>query len=181
MTSYHAVNAVGKVKKGETVGIIGFGGLGQIGTRVAVLLGADVYVAEVNEKVWPNVLESGAKKVVKNLKEIPEIKFDCIIDYAGFGTTTAEAVDIIKLGGRVVVVGMGKLESTISTKSLILNQTSILGSNGGTWDDIAGVYKMFATGLLKPSVSEIKFEEIPDGLHRLHDGKVVGRLVATRP
>ena len=31
-------------------GIIGLGGLGQIGARVAVLAGADVYVAEVNER-----------------------------------------------------------------------------------------------------------------------------------
>jgi len=51
MTSYHAVLATGQVKTGSTVGIIGFGGLGQIGSRVAVLADADVYVAEINERV----------------------------------------------------------------------------------------------------------------------------------
>lgn len=51
MTSHSAVITQGGVTSGNTVGIIGLGGLGQIGTRIAVLAGANVYVAEVNEKV----------------------------------------------------------------------------------------------------------------------------------
>jgi propanol-preferring alcohol dehydrogenase len=52
MTSRHAVIVNGQVTKGTKPGIIGFGGLGQIDSRVAVLAGAEVYVAEVNEDVW---------------------------------------------------------------------------------------------------------------------------------
>ena len=43
MTSYAAVVRRGGVKAGDKVGIIGLGGLGQIGARVAYLLGAEVY------------------------------------------------------------------------------------------------------------------------------------------
>ncbi|WP_165541475.1 alcohol dehydrogenase catalytic domain-containing protein, partial [Bifidobacterium longum] len=42
MTSYAAVVRRGGVKAGDRVGIIGLGGLGQIGARVAHLLGAEV-------------------------------------------------------------------------------------------------------------------------------------------
>ena len=177
MTSHAAVVTQGVLQKGQTVGIIGLGGLGQIGARVAVLAGADVYVAEINEKVWPLAEKIGAKGVKGSIKDFSDITFDLIVDFAGFGTTTADAVDIIRRDGTVVVVGMGKLESLISTKSLILNQCRLIGSNGGTKADIAGIYEFMATGKLTPQVTTIPFEEIPEGIEKLKNHEVVGRLV----
>lgn len=176
--SYAAVITQGGVKQGDTVGIIGFGGLGQIGARVAVLKGAEVYVAELNEAAWALAEEAGVAGVSKSLADFPDVTFDVIVDFAGFGTTTAQAVDIIRRDGAVVLVGMGKLESTINTRSLILNQCNLKGSNGGTKEDIAGVYQLMATGDLKPTITTISFDEIPDGIDKLRDGKVSGRLVA---
>lgn len=178
MTSHAAVITNGGVKEGDTVGIIGFGGLGQIGTRVAVLAGADVYVAEVNEKVHDAARAAGAKEVATSIKDFPDVSFDVIVDYAGFGTTTADAVDVIRRDGTVVLVGMGRLESTIDTKSLILNQCNLKGSNGGSKEDIAGIYEFMASGQLTPQLTEIPFDEIPQGLEKLHAGEVQGRLVA---
>lgn len=178
MTSHAAVIAQGGVKAGDTVGIIGYGGLGQIGARVAVLAGATVYVAEINENVWEHAKEAGATGVAKGIKDFDDVTFDVIIDFAGFGTTTADAVDIIRRDGTVVVVGMGKLESTISTKSLILNQCNLRGSNGGSKEDIAGVYAFMANGDLAPKLNEIGFDEIAEGIDRLQQGGIEGRLVA---
>jgi hypothetical protein len=48
LTAYHAIMAVGGAKAGMKVGVIGLGGLGYIGARVAALSGAEVYGAEVN-------------------------------------------------------------------------------------------------------------------------------------
>lgn len=177
MTSHAAVISNGQVKAGDKVGIIGFGGLGQIGARVAVLAGADVHVAEVNESVWDTARSIGATAVATSIAELGD-DFDVIVDYAGFGTTTAEAIEHVRVGGRVVQVGMGKLEATISTKWLILKSVTLVGSQGGTIEDVQGVYDYFATGKIDPAVTEISFDEIPDGLQRLHDGGVVGRLVA---
>jgi propanol-preferring alcohol dehydrogenase len=176
MTSHAAVITNGQVKSGDKVGIIGFGGLGQIGTRVAVLAGADVYVAEVNESVWDNVRAAGVKGVATSISELGD-DFDVIVDYAGFGTTTAAAIENVRVGGRVVQVGMGKLEATISTKWLILKSVTLVGSQGGTIADVQGVYGYFATGQIDPAITPISFDEIPDGLQRLHDGGVVGRMV----
>lgn len=62
-----------------------------------------------------------------------------IVDFAGFGSTTAQAVDVIRRGGTVVLVGMGKLN---------------------------------------PAITTIGFNEIPEGIEKLKNGEVVGRLVA---
>lgn len=178
MTSHAAVISQGGVKAGDTVGIIGYGGLGQIGARVAVLAGATVYVAEVNENVWDHARDAGAAGVAKGIKDFEDVVFDVIVDFAGFGTTTSDAVDIIRRDGTVVVVGMGTLEATISTKSLILNQCNLRGSNGGSKEDIAGVYEFMASGDLAPRLNEIGFEDIAEGIERLHQGGIEGRLVA---
>ena len=50
LTAYHAIMAVGGAKPGMKVGVIGLGGLGYIGARVAALSGAEVYGAEVTPR-----------------------------------------------------------------------------------------------------------------------------------
>lgn len=178
MTSHHAVIANGQVKAGDKVGIIGFGGLGSIGARVAVLAGAEVYVAEVNENVWDQATSIGATDVKKSIADFKDVGLDVIVDFAGFGTTTAQAIETVRRGGRVVQVGMGRLESTISTRALILSEVTLIGSQGGTKEDVQGVYDFFATGQLNPTLTEITFDEIPEGLEKLKRGEVVGRLIA---
>jgi propanol-preferring alcohol dehydrogenase len=178
MTSYGAVVETGGLKKGEKVGIIGFGGLGQIGARAAVLEGAEVYVAEVNEKVWDDAYAAGATKVVKNVLELSDIGLDLIVDFAGFGTTTAQAIQAVGFGGRVVQVGMGKLESTIDTYSLIMKNVHLMGSTGGSRGAIENVLKFMATGDLSPAVEHTDFDGIADGVNRVERGDVHGRLIA---
>lgn len=180
MTSYHAVVVEGQVGAGSKVGIVGLGGLGQLGAAFALGVGADVYVAEVNAAVWPLARELGAREVVKDVLDLKAFQPDVIVDFAGFGTTTAGAIEAVRPGGRVVQVGMGTLEATISTNTLILNTVTLVGSKGGTNADIAAVYDLFASGTVDPLLTTIGFEEIPDGLDRLRVGGVAGRLVAVR-
>ena len=85
MTSYAAVVRRGGVKAGDRVGIIGLGGLGQIGARVAHLLGAEVHVAEIKEDIWPLAKELGAVDARRSITDYPRGFFDVIVDFAGFG------------------------------------------------------------------------------------------------
>lgn len=179
MTSHSAMMTAGQVKAGDKVGIIGIGGLGQIGMKVAILAGAEVWVAETNEASWPLAEQLGARGVAKSITDFGDVGFDVIVDFAGFDTLGG-AVESVRFGGRVVVVGMGRLEATVSTKAMILSAVTIVGSVGGTKEDVAAVYDYIAAGDLSPVLTEITFDEIPEGLQRLHDGQVIGRLVAVR-
>ena len=173
---YRAVVVRGQVQAGERVGIVGLGGLGQVGARIAVLRGAEVYAADPKEDLWPMARDLGVTKVAKDISEFSDL--DLVVDFAGFGSTTAGAIKAVREFGRVVQVGMGRLEATISTNELILKQVTLLGSRSGTVDDIAAVYEMFASGQLTPTLEQISFEEIPEAIDRLRAGRVTGRLVA---
>ncbi|MCL1801306.1 MAG: zinc-binding dehydrogenase [Promicromonosporaceae bacterium] len=181
MTSYHAMAKVGEVKPGMKVGVIGFGGLGQVGARVAVLAGAEVHVAEMKEDVWPLAKKFGVVDCVKDAAEwAPKDPrsggdFDLIVDYAGFDTTQ-KALNAIKRGGKVVNVGLGTPTFTVSSNSILGKE--IIGSLGGTPKDIEEVYDLMLSSDLAPAFEEIAFEDVGKGLERLRSNEVTGRLVA---
>ena len=178
MTSHHAVVVTGGVTEGTKVGIIGIGGLGSIGARVAVLKGAEVYAATRSPAAQEEARKLGCKKVYTSILEAADDNLDVIVDFAGAGQTTSDAIEAIGVKGRVVLVGMAKLETTINTMPLITKEVTLVGSQGGDANDIAAVYGMMASGDLKPEIIEIEFEEIAEGLEKLHQGGVKGRMVA---
>jgi propanol-preferring alcohol dehydrogenase len=179
MTAHSGMIGVGRASEGDKVGVIGLGGLGQIGARIAVLAGCEVYVAEPKRDLWRLAAELGAVWAVSDIRDLARENLDLIVDYAGFGTTTAGAIEAIREGGRIVQVGMGVSEATISTHLVTMKGITLVGSLGGTLDDTRSVYKLMAGGMLQPVITTITFDKIPDGLRRLSAGTVVGRLVAT--
>ena len=177
-TSHHAVVVSGDVKAGERVGIIGLGGLGMTGARIAVLRGAEVYAAEPRKEAWDAAREQGVVEAVADVTELAGYGLDLIVDFAGFGVTTAGAIDVIRPGGRVVLVGLGRTETTIATMPLIAKSVTLKGSGGGEPADTAAVLDYMARGELTIQASAIDFDGIPEGLRRLQRGGVVGRIVA---
>ncbi|MFI6874749.1 alcohol dehydrogenase catalytic domain-containing protein [Streptomyces sp. NPDC050400] len=178
LTSYHAMVTRGGAQKGMRIGVIGLGGLGYIGARVAVLKGAEVYAAETNPATRELAAEIGLVEVAESITEFTDKNLELIVDYAGFGTTTAQAIETLGEFGTLVQVGMGRLESTISTNAVILKQLRILGSKSGTKQDLEELYDLMRSGELNPPLNPIAPDKIPDGLDQLRKGGVVGRLIA---
>lgn len=178
-TSHQAIR-VGGLKRGMRVGIIGIGGLGQLAARMAVIRGCEVFAVDSDPVARELAWSLGVKDAVAGVSDLNGFQCQVIIDFAGFGETTSLALQALcSEYGRVVVVGMGRLETNISTYELIMKQATIVGSHGGTHEDIREVYDLFATGDLAPVFSTISFDEIPEGLGRLKRGEVKGRLVAS--
>lgn len=177
-TAHHAVIAVAEVRAGMRVGIIGYGGLGQVGARIAVLAGATVYVAEPKIETWSHAHAAGVAHVARDIREFTDAQLDVIIDFAGFGDTTAAAVESVRRGGRVVQAGMAQKEATINIWTLIMHGVTITPTLGGTAADLAAVYELLASGQLSPRITTIEFTDIPQGLAQLSAGQADGRLVA---
>lgn len=179
MTSYHAIFTRGEATPDMKVALIGIGGLGQFGLQACVAAGIEnVYAVDVSEDARKLAKDLGAKDVAANIKDFKDLDLDLIVDYAGFGITTTEALETVRHSGKVVLVGMGKLETTVNVTDFITGSKVLIASNGGTPQDIADIYELMAEGKLTPTLSKISFDEIPEGIQRLEDGKVKGRLVA---
>lgn len=61
---------------------------------------------------------------------------------------------------------------------MITKEIKLLGSNGGSVEDLQGVYDCFATGKMSPNLITIPFEEVDKGIEKLKNHEVKGRLVA---
>ncbi len=178
-TAYGAVMGVGRLRAGERVGIVGLGGLGLTGARIAVLGGAEVYAAEPKRDVWELARRRGVIDVVDDVRDLARLRLDMILDFAGFGSTTAGAISAVKVGGRVVQVGLGVNEATIPTAELVFKEVALQGARGGHPGDLEAVLAHMAAGELSIHTEHVTFDDIPEAIRRLKQGGVTGRLVAT--
>lgn len=167
--------AVGGAAAGMKVGVIG---LGYIGARVAALSGADVYGAEVNPETRKRADEIGLSGVADSIDAFKDKNLDLIVDYAGLGTTIAAAIETLAEFGIFVQVGMGRLEATVNTYAIIINQLTIKGSKSGTKADLEALYGLMTSGQLNPPMNLITQAEIPEAIDKLRAGGVVGRFIA---
>jgi propanol-preferring alcohol dehydrogenase len=159
--------------------IIGLGGLGLNGVRIAALRGATVYGVDIDPTVFDLARSQGATDCYASITEVPGT-IDAVVDFAGVGTTTADAITAVERGGRVVVVGLGAPEATIPTGSLITKNVQLRGSIGASVDELRQVLGLIADGALTPIVEEVAFDDLESAFRRLEQGKAHGRLV-TRP
>ncbi|MFJ8001255.1 zinc-binding dehydrogenase [Streptomyces sp. NPDC096310] len=178
LTSYHAMITRGGAKPGMRVGVLGLGGLGYIGARIAVLKGAEVYAAELNPATRDLAAEIGLADVAESITEFADKDLELIVDYAGFGATSAQAVETLRSSGTLVQVGLGRLETTLNTQAIVFKQLQILGSLSGTQHDLTELYELMRGGELTPPINRITPDRIPEGLERLRKGGVVGRIIA---
>lgn len=175
-TAYHAVVAESGIDSDSTVVIVGMGGLGLNAVRIAALQGATVLGVDVEEGVFAAAKANGATACYRSISEIPD-SIDVVIDFAGMGSTTAEAIATVRAGGRIVIVGLGVQEANLPTGLIITKGIALKGSLGATLDELQAVFALLADGSLAPEVEEIPFGDLAAALRRLEQGGVRGRLV----
>lgn len=182
VTSYMGVVVAGGLRPGMRVCVIGLGGLGLVGARIAVLKGAEVHAVEPKTDIWPTAREMGINQIVPDIAQYAGSDFDLVVDYAGFGTTTTGAMQAVRRGGRIVLVGLGAPEFTVSSATLVLRSLEIVGTTpSGDPEVLRDVFELLASGELHIATTAIDFDRIPEGLELLAKGQVHGRLVALMP
>ena len=139
--------------------------------------GAIVHGVDINSAARDRASEFGATTVHADAKELAAFNPDVVFDFAGFGETTATAVEVVRNAGTVVLVGLGKVEATISTNLLVTKSVTLVGSAGGSKADLKTVLAMISDGTITNIIELLPFDQLPTGIQRLSEGKVTGRLV----
>lgn len=180
VTAYHAVRTEARAKPGEVIAVVGLGGLGLNGVRTGVIAGATVYGVDVNPDTFEAARKAGARECFTDVSALADLRPDAVIDFAGVGSTTSDAIDVVRRLGRVVMVGLGTRTTSFSNGNFIRKSVELRGSYGASKDEYRQVLDFIADGRIDPMVEEIPFADLNEGLDRLRRGDVRGRLV-TRP
>lgn len=178
-TAFHAVRTTGAVRLGDTVVIIGLGGLGLNAVRVAALSGARVYGIDRNAETHAAAMKHGAVECRQGLTDLDALRPDVVIDFVGVSETLNAALAAGPRGGRVVLVGLDGNETKIDTRQFVVGRKSLLASLGYETPELAEVYQLLAQGELVPVVESIPFDRLEEGCARLRSGDVRGRLVTS--
>lgn len=188
-TPFHAMMNRGALKEGEKVAVFGCGGLGIHGIQIAKICGASLVIAVDNiDSALERAKKVGADEVINPKKEKPIDKIkkvtggmgvDLAIEFIGLKETIEQAIGCIRVGGKVVVVGLGSQNISLPPPtSFVRKELSLLGSYGSTTLDIQQVVDLVASGRLDLSGSiteRFPLDEVNRGLNHLH--KKVGNPI----
>ena len=144
-TAYHALR-LAALRPGESVAILGFGGLGASAVQLARFMGASRVFAvdRVAEKLA--VAESfGA--IPATVDELPDI--DVVLDFAGHPTTTLQALRSLARGGRIMIVAINLRELAIDPyRDVLARERHIIGVSDHTREELVDLLNIAHHGAI---------------------------------
>jgi len=118
--------------KGKKVGVIGLGGLGHMGVKFAVALGAHTTVFSHSPNKEGDAKAMGAHEfvVTKDPDNFAKLAkdYDLILNTVSADMDLTPFLDLLKLDGTLVLIGLPGKPYEISTPSLLAQRRSIAGS-----------------------------------------------------
>jgi uncharacterized zinc-type alcohol dehydrogenase-like protein len=131
ITTYSPMRHRG-VTKGKKVGVVGLGGLGHMGVKIAHALGAHVVVFTTSANKKEDALRLGADEVVisKNTNEMQKHagSFDFILDAVSADHDINAYLNLLRRDGNITLVGAPATPLAVSAFSLIMGRRSLSGS-----------------------------------------------------
>jgi len=185
ITSYSPIYYVG-VKRGDKVGVAGFGGLGHMGVQYAVSLGADVTVFDITEDKRGDALKMGVKRYV-NVNNPDDLKG--LNNSLNFILSTIPAeydmnmyLKMLKYDGQMAIVGLpafAHMPSIGLDKFIWQGNRKIFGSQIGGIKETQEMLNYSVANNIYPEVEVIEADgkAIDRAYQNVLDGKVKFRYV----
>ncbi|GAH62923.1 unnamed protein product [marine sediment metagenome] len=182
-TPYHAITARGKLQLGETVAIVGCGGLGIHAVQLCRIAGASRIISvDVDDEILDRTKSVGATDIVNpksgntadKIKEITEgLGVDLALEFVGHQDTIALGVESLKAGGRLVICGLGPDDISLHPPNIFVrSEYEVIGSYAFERRDIAILLELISSGKLDISGSitaRFNLEEANTALEHLRD------------
>lgn len=172
------------IRKGDVVGVAGFGGLGHLALQYAVSMGADVTVFDISESKREQAMQMGAKRYVNvtNSNELQGLnnQFKMILNLIPASYDVAMYLKMLKVDGELVLIGQPSLEDvpSVSTQVFIENPGrkmyfSLIGGIKQTQEmlDYSIKHNIF------PEVEIISIDQINEAFKKVVAGDVRYRYV----
>lgn len=134
ITTYSPLRRAG-VTEGKKVGIVGLGGLGHMGVKLARAFGAHVVVFTTSPGKVEDALRLGAHEVVmsRNADEMKKhaFSFDFILDTVSAQHDINQYINLLGIDGNLTLVGGVAKPLSLASFGLIFGNRSVSGSNIG--------------------------------------------------
>lgn len=174
-----------ETKPGQFMVISGIGGLGHVAVQYAVAMGMRVIAVDIADDKLQLAKQHGAEFAVNAKDQDPA---QAVEEYTKGGAhgvlVTAvhpqafgQAIGMARKGGTIVFNGLPPGDFPAPIFDIVLKGLTIRGSLVGTRQDLEEALDFYARGKIKPTVTEVKLDDVNDVFDGLINGGVDGRRV----
>jgi propanol-preferring alcohol dehydrogenase len=187
VTVFSAVNKIRPHRDGEKIAVFGIGGLGQTALQLLKALGMGPVIAidpspekrRIAESIGvAATLDPTAPDAAKQLAAFSGGRLAAALDFVGGEDTTSLAINGLRKGGQLVIVGLFGGELRYPLPFFPMRALTVRGSYVGSLKEL----KEFIALVRQVKLPAIPIETRPmnqvnQALHDLEAGKVAGRIV----
>ena len=169
------------VQSGMKVAVMGLGGLGHMGVKFAVAMGAEVTVLSHSPSKESDAKAMGAHHFVstkdaKNLEPLAK-SFDLILNTVSAELVIGDYLNLLKLDGTLVVIGLPGKPYEVHVGTLLNGRRSIAGSMIGGIPEMQEMLDFCAEHSIVSDVEVIKADYINEAYKRTVASDVKYRFV----
>lgn len=170
-----------KVGKGDKVGVVGLGGLGHMGVKLAVSFGAEVTMLSHSPAKEKDAKRLGAHKFLLTSDE-QQVKsaanyFDFILDTVSADHDYNMYLNMLNTNGKMVCVGAPPTPAQVPAFNLIMNRKTLAGSLIGGISETQEMLDYCAEHNIVSDVEVINIKDINEAYERMLKGDVRYRFV----
>lgn len=188
LTAWSAVVTLGGVRPGDTVLVLGTGGVALFAFQIARLCGARVIVTSSSDDKLARARELGAWETL-NYRTTPEWGkpvrrltggrgVDLVVEVGGAGTL-AQSLRAVRMGGTVAMIGvLSGAEAPLSVVPILMQQVRVQGVLVGDRDGFEAMNRAFSEHRLRPVIDRVfPFDRVGDAFAHLASGAHFGKVV----
>ena len=170
ITTYSPMRHWG-VTKGKKVGVVGLGGLGHMGVKLAHALGAHVVAFTTSPGKKDDAVRLGADEVVisKNADEMKKHagSFDFILDAVAADHDIGAYINMLRRDGNITLVGAPENPLAVSAFALIMGRRSLSGSPIGGIAETQEMLDFCGAHNITSDVEVIPIQKVNEAYERL--------------
>jgi threonine dehydrogenase-like Zn-dependent dehydrogenase len=190
-TPFHAVKNRGRVRPGDTVAVVGVGGVGLNVVQIAAAAGARVIAVDQRAERLALARRLGAFETVdagdgpadradRTVRDLTGGGVDVAFEVVGRAATLEAAFGMVRRGGRLCVIGFSPESPAWPAAKVMFHELEVVGSLGCRPVDYPPLIEMVAAGRLQlaPVVTgRFPLEQVNDALDACRQGRGVRNLV----
>ncbi|HET9032123.1 MAG TPA: NAD(P)-dependent alcohol dehydrogenase [Dokdonella sp.] len=180
ITTYSPLRHFG-VKAGDRVAVVGLGGLGHMGVKIAHAMGARVTVLSTSPSKRDDALKLGADDFAATSDKATFKKlagqFDFILDTVAAAHDYNAYLGLLKRDGTMILVGMPDQPTPLSAGPLIMGRRRLVGSLIGGIRETQEMLDFCAEHDVASDIELISIDKINEAYERMIKGDVRYRFV----
>jgi uncharacterized zinc-type alcohol dehydrogenase-like protein len=170
-----------KIKAGDKVAVVGLGGLGHMAVKLANKMGAEVSVLSQSSKKREDAIGLGAKHFINTrdagVFEKYQNHFDFILNTVSADIDISAYLQLLKLDGTMVLVGVPEKPASIHAFSLILPRRNLAGSAIGGIKETQEMLDFCGKHNIVADIELIAIDQINEAYEKMIRGEVRYRFV----